>query len=338
MVKVSVIMSVYNCEKYLRETIDSVLNQTLKDFEFIIVNDGSTDNTREILESYSDGRMHIVNQRNLGISRAKNRAIALSSGEYVAIIDADDIWLPEKLEKQVNFLDEHSDIGLVGTATSVIDKKKRIMGTLRIVESNEAIQDALLKDNCFSHSSIMLRKSIFEKVDYYNEEFDYSLDYDLLLRISEHCRVWNLSEVLTIWRFNEEGVSVCKHSNQMRYALLARVLAENRRNARDENLLANKARIIGRAGRSSYKYSPFIQSILDAWNKSLLLSKAYYGSGCFCLKKGDMRLARQFYFSSLRCNFLYIKSYICLFLSIFPLRIIRILYSVNNINTFLINF
>jgi len=338
MVKVSVIMSAYNCERYLRETIDSILNQTFNNFELIIVNDGSTDSTREILESYADSRMHIVNQKNMGISKAKNRAAALSSGEYVAVIDADDIWLPEKLGKQVNFLDEHSDIGLAGTATSVIDKKGRFMGTLRVVETNEQIQDALLKDNCFSHSSIMLRKSIFEKVGYYNEEFDYSLDYDLLLRVSERCRVWNIPEVLTIWRFNEEGVSVNKHSKQMKYASLARVLAKNRRNARDENLVANKERIIGHADRGICKYLSFMQGLLDLWNKSLLLSKAYYGSGCAYLKKGDIDLARQFYFTSLRCNFLYIKSYICLFLSILPFRLIRILYSFKNINAFLIYF
>jgi len=114
--KISVIMSVYNGEKYLREAIESILNQTFRDFEFIIINDGSTDKTSEILSSYNDPRIVIINnKRNIGLTKSLNKGLKMVKGEYIARQDADDVSLPERLERMVNFLDMNRDVGLLGS-------------------------------------------------------------------------------------------------------------------------------------------------------------------------------------------------------------------------------
>ena len=118
--KISVVMAVYNGEKYLREAIDSILNQTFKDFEFIIVNDGSTDRTREILESFIDPRIVLIHQEHMGLTKSLNRGIALAKGKYIARQDADDISMAERLEKQFNFLESHENVALLGTAGHII--------------------------------------------------------------------------------------------------------------------------------------------------------------------------------------------------------------------------
>lgn len=130
--KVSVVMSVYNGEKYLPETIDSILNQTFKDFEFIIINDGSTDKTAKILTSYDDPRIRIFNQENMGLTKSLNRAISLAKGEYIARMDADDISYPERLKKQVDYLNKNPDIGLVGSKYIRIDKRGRKIDEINV--------------------------------------------------------------------------------------------------------------------------------------------------------------------------------------------------------------
>ena len=113
--KVTVLMPVYNCEKYLRESIESILNQTFKDFEFLIINDGSSDKSAEIVESYNDNRINFVqNEKNIGLAASLNRGLDIAKGEYIARMDADDISLPERLEKQVRFMETNPQIGICG--------------------------------------------------------------------------------------------------------------------------------------------------------------------------------------------------------------------------------
>ncbi len=139
--KVSVIMSVYNGDKYLREAIESILNQTFTDFEFIIVNDGSTDNSLEIIESYDDERIKTINnKKNIGLTKSLNKALKFAKGKYIARQDADDVSLPNRFEKQVEYLDSHPEVALVGTSVYLIDENGKIIGK-RIAFAKPRIKD-----------------------------------------------------------------------------------------------------------------------------------------------------------------------------------------------------
>ena len=217
--KVSVIMSVYNGEKYLHEAVESILNQTFKDFEFIIINDGSTDKTGDILESYADERMVIINQDKTGLTRALNSGLSLARGEYFARMDADDVSLPERLEQQLAFLDKNTDVALVGCNFYEIDDSGNIVAKKEVTLENEEIKWQLLFHNCFGHSTTVFRKECFSAVGGYNENIVYSQDYDLWLRISQRYNVGNLGEFLHKWRLNKsKGISMVKSQEQYKSA------------------------------------------------------------------------------------------------------------------------
>lgn len=228
--KVSVVMGAYNAEKFLKEAIDSILNQTFEDFEFIIVNDGSTDGTQAILDSYHDSRMIIIiNEENLGRSGARNKAINISKGEYIAIMDADDISLPKRLEREVNFLDSHNDIAAVGSYFFDINEKGRIAGIVKFLTESDDIKEMLPRGNIIENSTAMLRKSCLEIVGGYREEFKGAEDYDLFLRLSEYFKLANLKEPLFKRRINLASFSVAYKSELDLLTKLAQELAKERR-------------------------------------------------------------------------------------------------------------
>ena len=243
--KVSVVMSVFNNEKFLKEAIDSILNQTFTDFEFIIVNDGSTDNTRNIIQNYSDNRIKLLNNiSNLGISRAANIGIKAACGIYIARQDADDISMPERLEKEVLFLDHNKNIALVGAYYYMINEKGKILKIIKPLTESEEIKCNLLNDNQFGQGSVMFRVKCIKEVGYYREEFDLVGDYDLWLRISEIFDLANIPEPLFKWRININSISVRKKVLQDRYALLAIELAKERRQSGKDKLQSlNKVEI-----------------------------------------------------------------------------------------------
>ncbi len=199
MPRVSVVMSVYNGERYVGESIDSILGQTFRDFEFVIVDDGSVDDTPAVLERYHDPRIKVYRQPNRGQSSALNQGIRNASGWFIARMDADDISLPERLEREVRFLEAHSEIGLVGTWCIKVDAgtgKERLQS---LPEDDAAIRRFLRVDNPFIHSSVMVRRSVFDMVGLYDERFIWQ-DYDLWVRISKHFRMANIGEPLVIRR------------------------------------------------------------------------------------------------------------------------------------------
>jgi len=227
--KVSVVMSVYNGEKHLKEAVDSILSQTFRDFEFIIVNDGSTDRTAEILESYHDPRISIVNnERNIGLTKSLNEGLKLAKGKYIARMDADDISLPERLQKQVEFLDAHEEIGVVGTAAFRVDERGKVLSLPAVFTESSVIKENLLLGNQFVHGSVMLRRECIYTVGPYREEFKYTQDYDLWLRLSEKYDVANIAEPLCKLRINMKALSVAKQAEQNMYARLARELSKQR--------------------------------------------------------------------------------------------------------------
>ncbi|RKY19946.1 MAG: hypothetical protein DRP62_08910 [Planctomycetota bacterium] len=227
---VSVVMSVYNGEKYLRESIDSILNQSYKNFEFIIVNDGSNDRTPDILFEYqnSDNRILVVKQENIGLTRSLNRAIKLAECEYIARQDADDISIPSRLEKQLDYIKNHPEVAVVGCFGDVFN----VNGVLRTSGdpkfSRAGIKKHLASKNLFMHGSAMMRKSYLAKVGYYRDFFRYSQDYDLWLRLSQHFDIAVLPEHLYRYRVTAEAISVSQWLTQKQYADIARQLHAER--------------------------------------------------------------------------------------------------------------
>ncbi|MBW1676052.1 MAG: glycosyltransferase [Deltaproteobacteria bacterium] len=217
--KVSVIMSVYNGEPYLREAVESILNQTFTDFEFIIIDDGSTGSTREILSSYDDPRIRLVdNGENIGLTKSLNKGMVLARGEYVARQDADDVSLPERLASQVHFLADHPEVGVLGTAVKIINSEGEVASIGRHEVEDTDIRFKLLRNNSFAHGSVMFSRIIFERVGGYDENLGYTQDYDLWWRMSRHTRLANLSEPLYCWRKAEGNVTSSRRYEQAQTA------------------------------------------------------------------------------------------------------------------------
>jgi glycosyltransferase involved in cell wall biosynthesis len=209
--KITVLMPVYNGSRYLRQAIESILCQTRSDFEFLIINDGSNDNSRDIILSFDDPRIRLVdNPSNIGLTKSLNRGLQLARTEYIARQDADDISYPERLERQVKFLDEYPDVALLGTRARAIDEngKPRKVNLLRIPLGLLAIRWYLIFQNAFIHSSVVFRRSIvWEQLGGYDVSFVKAQDYELWSRTTQSYKVENLLDVLLDHRF-EYGSTV----------------------------------------------------------------------------------------------------------------------------------
>lgn len=207
---VSIIMAAYNADRYIAESIESILSQTYSNWELIIVDDASSDKTVEIANEYAkyDPRIKLICQdKNSGPAIARNQAIEKSLGKYVAILDSDDISLPSRIEEQVMFLEEHCNFGIIGSWTSVIDERGKENG---FVWGNtlptEKIPSMLLFKNYFTNSATMIRK-VAIPMGGYRAEFIPSEDYDLWVRIIKKWSGYNLQKVLTKYRVHQNGIS-----------------------------------------------------------------------------------------------------------------------------------
>lgn len=208
MPKVSVAMSVYNGAEYLRASIDSVLTQTFDDFEFIIVDDGSTDRSAEIIRSYTDSRIVLHQQSNQGVATALNQALRLAHGEYVARQDADDLSLPERFLKQVEFLDTHPEVAVVGTAATLIDCTGRCFSTFMPFTRHERLVKELKRGVCpLMHGAVMLRNTALLQSGLYNPAFNWMQDVELWLRISQYHRLANMRDVLYHFRKHDSSIT-----------------------------------------------------------------------------------------------------------------------------------
>ena len=220
--KISVVMSVCDGERYLRESLESICNQTLDDFELIVVDDGSTDGTWRILSEYAarDLRVSLIrNEQNIGLTKSLNKALVLARGQYIARHDADDLSLPSRFEKQVRFLDEHSEVGLIGTLSYVVDEHGRVVDIYRVPSTDVEIRWRMLFSNPFIHCTIMFRSSLVEQVGSYDEKIRYAQDYDYWVRIAEVCKVFNIARPLASWRVNTGSISQTRGRSQQASAL-----------------------------------------------------------------------------------------------------------------------
>jgi len=206
--RVSVVIPTYNHETYIAEAVESVLAQTYQDFELIVIDDGSTDNTRQVLEPYLD-RITYLYQENQGRSLARNRGIQVAQGEYIAFLDADDWFLPRKLELQTHFLDEHSEVGMVTSGWIETDEQGK---TLRRVEPWHWKPHLGLAECVMSipviPSSLQVRRCWLDAVGLFDESLDWNEDQDLYLRlVTDGCRLVWLPEIVSCYRLRGNHMS-----------------------------------------------------------------------------------------------------------------------------------
>ncbi|MFN7522284.1 MAG: glycosyltransferase family 2 protein [Aphanizomenon sp.] len=212
--KITVVMPVYNGEKYLDTAIKSILNHRFMNFEFVIVDDASTDNSVEIINSYQDQRIKLIkNNVNLGIPTTRNKCLQESSGEYVAVLDCDDYAYPSRLAEQLEFMENNPDFGMVGSWVELIDENDDLTGEVwNEDEPSQKIPCRLLFHNYFAHSAVLLRRSALDTVkingEVYRKDYPNAQDYDLWVRISKKFKVWNIPKVLIKYRVHSHCISL----------------------------------------------------------------------------------------------------------------------------------
>ena len=212
----SVVMSVYNGEEYLKEAIDSILQQSYVNFEFIIIDDASTDNSHEIIQSYNDSRIIIIkNNENLFLARSLNKGIKIAKGDYIVRMDADDISMPNRLEKQVEYMEGNPNIGISGTCSEIIGFGS---GNGIYSQENHIIKYKLLYECHLLHPSIIIRSDIIEKHQlYYNETYRKNQDYELFIRAIDVTNFGNLTDYLIQYRQTKENIKREKYNQKENY-------------------------------------------------------------------------------------------------------------------------
>ena len=209
MPKITVLMPVYNGEKYLCEAIDSILNQTFTDFEFLIIDDGSTDNSLEIIKSYQDPRIRLVqNFINKGLPYSLNSGILLSKSEYIARMDCDDISLQNRLEKQVKFLDNNPEIGILGSYFILMTKENKKSYIKTVPISDLEIRYKCLFESPFGHPTVIFRREVFEKNFLnYDTQLNAIEDYGLWTKILDYTKGANIAIPLVYYRIHNQNIS-----------------------------------------------------------------------------------------------------------------------------------
>jgi len=212
---ISVIMPVYNASKYLNESIQSILNQTYKNFEFLIFNDGSTDQSHEIILQYTDSRIrYFHHEQNSGYVKHLNEGIQQAKGEFIARMDADDISLPDRFEKQVKNLLDNPQIALLGGTYNVMDENNQIIKNCpSFISEPIEIKAKLFFYNCFGHPTVMMRKSILKEYQY-NTDFIPAEDYLLWWQLAQKHLLSNIPDVVLLYREHSEGISKQKKDKQ----------------------------------------------------------------------------------------------------------------------------
>jgi glycosyltransferase involved in cell wall biosynthesis len=255
---VSVVIGAYNGERFLRPAIESILNQTFRDFELIVIDDCSTDGSLQILREFKDDRLRVVsNEENRGIADTLNKGIAVARGEYVALQDHDDISLPTRLECQVGFLDRHPQVGMVGSNCNIIDEAGNISPGWPVKYDDAELKWAVLWRCPFFHTSVMIRHRDIKEIGGYSSDpkYRFSEDYDLMSRIALRHAVANLPQPLGCWRVHKTSAS---HQNVSQQASAMRSISQ--RNIR--NLLGwDRIDLIYWEGVERFLYHPVGQQL-----------------------------------------------------------------------------
>lgn len=213
---ISVVMSVYNDRNFLQDALDSILAQSEGNFEFIIVDDASTDGTAEMIKSYKDQRIRLyVNSENMGLTKNLNKGLKLAKGRYIARMDGDDISYPDRFRKQLEYLEKHRDIMLVSCWTRFIGESHLIVD---MKETPEQLRAMMLLRPVLMHPGFMMRRELLEKGFLYDESFRTTQDYDFQVRVSEKYPVGLVNEILLDYRVHKKQVSSSRNAEQSRNA------------------------------------------------------------------------------------------------------------------------
>ena len=228
----SVVMVVCNVERFLAEAIESILGQTFRDFEFIIIDFGSTDNCKPIISSYAaeDSRVKFQIIPRCGLAEARNAGSFLAKGRYIAIMDADDVSVPDRLLWETDFMEKHPEVGVLGGAVEWIDATGRALVIWDNPVGDREIKSAFLERCPFWQPSVLMRRDAFLAAGGYRPPFAPAEDYDLWLRMAERVQMANLRQVVLKYRIHSYQVSMRKRAQQTLGCLAARVAASSRRN------------------------------------------------------------------------------------------------------------
>ena len=215
--KVTVLMPVYNCELYIQEAVESILNQTYTDFEFLIIDDASTDKTVSIIKTYNDSRIQLIEKPvNTGHTSSLNYGLTIAKGKYIARMDGDDISLPERFEKQLAYMESNEDTVVCGTALSLIGEDN----CRKVVVGHEDIKIKLLEGNSIAHPSVFLRKeTLVNNSVFYDTLMEPAEDYDLWVRLSTFGKLHNLEDCLLKYRIHDSQVSNVRKRSQENVAI-----------------------------------------------------------------------------------------------------------------------
>ncbi len=218
--KISVLMSVFNGERYLIKAIDSILNQTFKDFEFIIIDDGSTDNTIETLNTFLiDHRISLIAQDNSGPAAARNVGLEKATGEYLAFLDSDDYWMPDKLVQQLNFIDSHKECGLVHTDYRIFHEEPKVSKPFKQPGwfSRWSEEERLLVCDTIGTLTVLTYTELVKEVGGFREDLHGTEDWDLWIRISKDSKICKLNYETACYRIHPTGISQSsiQHFNEL---------------------------------------------------------------------------------------------------------------------------
>ena len=271
---VSVVMPVYNGEKYLREAVESILAQTFRNFELIAVDDGSTDGSASILAGYrqQDERIVILtHSKNQGIVSALNRGLEIAQGKYIARMDADDVSLPERFERQVEFLETHPQVGVLGSEAIFMDSQGQDIARMAQTHDDLSIRWTSLLANVFFHPTVMFRRAVLTEFNLgYQPGLQSGQDYDLWVHMLEHTQGANLDQPLVRYRVTAESISsqykqeqMVNH-NQISFAYIQRLFPEIRFTPAEHALLV--AAFTGRLSSSQSRQRPsLVRCYLELW-------------------------------------------------------------------------
>lgn len=241
MVKVSIGIPAYNYANYLPEAIESILRQTFKDWELVVVDDESTDNTKEVVQKYIKkygDKIKYVWQKNKGLAGSRNTAIKNSTGKYIAFLDADDIWFPKKLATEVRFLDNHPRVGVVYSNWEFFGEKKEnhTVGMAEYPFNRGWVLKKFFIKCPISYSSVMLRRKCFDKVGLFDESLKQCEDVDITLRIARYFQFDYISTPLSGYRYHENNMHLDLVENCEEFTkVLGRCLEDNRKELSDDD-------------------------------------------------------------------------------------------------------
>lgn len=257
--RVTILMGVYNGQETIKAAVGSLLSQSFTDIEVLVVNDGSTDKTGQLLEEIRDPRVIILtNAENIGLTRSLNRGLHIATGEFIARLDADDIAYPERIEKQLAWMESNPQAGVCGTYAEV---QGEVWGSR--VSSDECLIDWLLVDNIFVHSSVMMRRQLILDAGGYNENYEYAQDYELWARISAATAFGMVREVLVGHRRSADQISQRLGHHQTVYADKVRVELFSR--ALNRSLNQNECMMVAARPLPEIRLGTFVEFLNETW-------------------------------------------------------------------------